>query len=551
MKRLALALALLVALPTLAQTGSPQPVGPTNPFATSGPFAPASALFWFNVKDYGAVGNNSVDCAAAINAAIAAANAAHGGTVYLPFGSYRILSPINLNSAVGVRLVGQQATNSGSGSAANIFYDNGNTDARAVDARTSSGVEIANLVIYANTSFAGTLIDYSGTIGTGTAFGYVHDCIIGAVAAQLPTSLILFDYVAQMKLTHNNFLGGVYAIKGPTVGHNADSVLVNDNQFTRQASASIIDPGGQKWTITGNDFEPLTGANGPMVCIISSHAMSSLSVTYNWFGDGGTDNIAIFQLTGGTNVVIDDNFVGAAFAANSGAGKSHYFLTTFTAPVNGLTVTKNYISGNIEKFIDFGGLASTGVQVKNNRLQTDVATPFANAGSLVKGWLLENTYVTGARVSGEKMSDLFVRASSNAAQTLTDSVETPLTFNTEQWDDDAMHSTVSATDTFTIPTGGAGTWDIHCSCWFAAVNTTGHRDLAIYKSNAPATRYSIIWDKSPSATLQSAVETHAQIRFVEGDQFQCRATQTSGGNLATNATDGRAMVWISATRVGY
>jgi hypothetical protein len=338
---------LATAVPAFAQTGSPQPVGPKNPFTTNGPFAPASALFWFNVINYGAVGNNSVDCASAINAAIAAANAAHGGTVYFPAGSYRILSPINLNSVVGVRLVGQQATNSGSGSAANIFYDNGNTDARVIDARTSSGVEIANLVIYPNTSFAGAVLDYSGTIGVGTAFGYVHDCIIGSVAAQLPSSLILFDYVAQMIVAHNNLIGGVYAIKGPTVGHNADSVLVSGNQFTKQSSASIIDPGGQKWTITGNDFEPLTGANGPMVCIISSHAMGSLTVTHNWFGDGGTDNIAIFQLIGGSVVVIDDNFVGAAAVA--GGGKAHYFFAVFTQAINGLTITNNYISGNIEK----------------------------------------------------------------------------------------------------------------------------------------------------------------------------------------------------------
>jgi hypothetical protein len=111
--------------------------------------------------------------------------------------------------------------------------------------------------------------------------------------------------------------------------------------------------------------------------------------------------------------------------------------------------------------------------VKHNRLAADVVTPFANAGAIVKYWILENTVITGARVAGEKMSEYFVHASSNAAQTLTDAVETALTFNTEQWDDDAMHSTVSATDTFTIPTGGAGVWDIHCSCWFAAVNTTG------------------------------------------------------------------------------
>jgi hypothetical protein len=132
-----------------------------------------------------------------------------------------------------------------------------------------------------------------------------------------------------MIVAHNNLIGGVYAIKGPTVGHNADSVLVSGNQFTKQASASIIDPGGQKWTITGNDFEPLTGANGPMVCIISSHAMGSLTVTHNWFGDGGTDNIAIFpahRRLGGRH----RRQLRWRRGRGSGGGKSHYFLTQFS-----------------------------------------------------------------------------------------------------------------------------------------------------------------------------------------------------------------------------
>lgn len=48
----------------------------------------------FNVKSYGAVGNGSTDDSAAITAAIAAAYAAGGGTVYFPAGTYRVLSQL-------------------------------------------------------------------------------------------------------------------------------------------------------------------------------------------------------------------------------------------------------------------------------------------------------------------------------------------------------------------------------------------------------------------------------------------------------------------------
>lgn len=57
---------------------------------------------WTNVKDYGAVGNNSTDDRAAIQSAI---NASSGGVVYFPVGSYVINGGLTVTSN-GTRLVG-------------------------------------------------------------------------------------------------------------------------------------------------------------------------------------------------------------------------------------------------------------------------------------------------------------------------------------------------------------------------------------------------------------------------------------------------------------
>jgi hypothetical protein len=46
----------------------------------------------FNVKDYGAMGNDSVDDTPSIAAAIAAANSSNGGVIYFPSGNYRVTS---------------------------------------------------------------------------------------------------------------------------------------------------------------------------------------------------------------------------------------------------------------------------------------------------------------------------------------------------------------------------------------------------------------------------------------------------------------------------
>ncbi len=77
--------------------------------------APASAavttsLDWYNVKDYGAVGDGSADDTAAVQNALSAAGSAGGGTVYFPAGTYKV-TPSGGNPALavtgkGVRLVG-------------------------------------------------------------------------------------------------------------------------------------------------------------------------------------------------------------------------------------------------------------------------------------------------------------------------------------------------------------------------------------------------------------------------------------------------------------
>lgn len=51
----------------------------------------------YNVKAYGAVGNGTTDDRAAINAAITAANAAGGGTVYMPPGTYLVTAATHPN----------------------------------------------------------------------------------------------------------------------------------------------------------------------------------------------------------------------------------------------------------------------------------------------------------------------------------------------------------------------------------------------------------------------------------------------------------------------
>lgn len=71
--------------------------------ATTALAQPAQAAD-FNVKDYGAVGNGSASDTAAIDRAITAANAAGGGTVRFPSGTYRSPKSIHMKSNVTLQL---------------------------------------------------------------------------------------------------------------------------------------------------------------------------------------------------------------------------------------------------------------------------------------------------------------------------------------------------------------------------------------------------------------------------------------------------------------
>ncbi|MET9909698.1 glycosyl hydrolase family 28-related protein [Streptomyces sp. NPDC006476] len=63
----------------------------------------APLLDWINVKQKGAKGDGTTDDTAAIQACIDAAAAAGGGTVYLPYGTYRISNSLTLKSKVTLR----------------------------------------------------------------------------------------------------------------------------------------------------------------------------------------------------------------------------------------------------------------------------------------------------------------------------------------------------------------------------------------------------------------------------------------------------------------
>ena len=84
--------------------GVPGPVGPQGP---AGPPGAGGTLHgYYDVIAYGAVGDGSHDDTAGIQAAINACNAAGGGIVYMPPGTYKLTAPLTMSSMNFVTLMG-------------------------------------------------------------------------------------------------------------------------------------------------------------------------------------------------------------------------------------------------------------------------------------------------------------------------------------------------------------------------------------------------------------------------------------------------------------
>ena len=136
------------------------------------------ASAFFDVKDYGAVGDGITDDTASVQAAAAAARAAsiadgtdygsRGATVFFPHGQYKLSESLVFDYTRGIRLIGEGTTgNIGSPESATLlFKQSALATANLISARGSANFQIENMDLqYDHPSMLGTLVAVDGTYG--------------------------------------------------------------------------------------------------------------------------------------------------------------------------------------------------------------------------------------------------------------------------------------------------------------------------------------------------------------------------------------------------
>jgi hypothetical protein len=125
------------------------------------------------------------------------------------------------------------------------------------------------------------------------------------------------------------------------------------------------------------------------------------------------------------------------------------------------------------------------------------------------------------------------RVFKSANQTITTSTPTAITFDSERYDTQNGHSTSSNTSRYTVQTGQDGVWSLGGCVEWAAVNTTGTRQLELRLNGTTIVAFDT--DNAPSATLGSRMIVNTEYRLAATDYVELVVNQTSGGNLAVNA----------------
>lgn len=295
----------------------------------------AGTLPWFNVKNYGAIGNGVADDTAAINLAIAALNAATRGVLYVPAGDYKV--------SAGLTTITAAAVIKGDGSSAfddsvfisRIFSTSGTAVVFTVTSKVALFEHLDLVSISGGTPTAGSAIQASGSyIHQRVDYNDLHvrgfyDCIDVQVGAHWVASGVLITNPVRYGFRIRNTVNpdaGDWSIIG--CNFNADSYngsaairvessgggKISNTKINRGAPATL----GQ--FVTGLDIAMGTGSSTSVLTLtgtsIENVTGDAVSIVTTGTGNYGLVSIA------GLQVGLHDNNTGRAVkvsAASTGS----------------------------------------------------------------------------------------------------------------------------------------------------------------------------------------------------------------------------------------
>jgi hypothetical protein len=346
---------------TSGQSSFPSRAGGTTPTAAALPF--------YNVKDFGAVGDGITDDTGALQAALNAG--INGATVCFPDPTATYLhGPLVADGATGLSLWGAGWARN---YASKLVYTGGAGSGRAWSFRSVNGLKLEGIALdYNNAAYNGDFVDFDhSALASDSNEISILGCFLGGIGgAASARSLLRLNRAIDVHCGQTYFGPSVLGVLGVD-GNYSNVVTIDTNCIFNGPTVGGIQNAGQGWLIASCNFEGIgfrqTGGTPQGLTFLS-----------NWFGDGAFTAISFPSTADGyEGLVLIGNFI----APSAGTA---LLLDSGTVGANGSTVTilGNYISTNV----DFGTHAIGKVVALGN----NIAGSVLNIGRIQSGMVLSN-----------------------------------------------------------------------------------------------------------------------------------------------------------------
>lgn len=340
---------------------------------------------WRNVKDFGATGDGVTDDTAAINATIVACNAAGGGTVYLPVGSY-LVSGAGISLLSGVTLKGSTRhtpwffPNVGSRIVCSSVMS---SPLVSITSETYYAIEDISFACVSGTTTAPTIQVGGSTRGGMGNFQNIESSYLGGIYTA-NCDRLRFDNVVLQNWT------GMYGFSF------TDTTII---MMTWCASApngvgtSAAGPYAAHWKVDGSGSLTMLNCGGAGTPYYGIDILNAISLSlFDWENNGATQ--AVVHVTGSGNG--DINFIRPY---NNGAACVNAVQVDGTCNLDGFLFTEGNVGSYTGSFLNVSPSSGNTVRsrVTNCYISDTSDSPVFNfAGSSANWNISGNTLVSNA-----------------------------------------------------------------------------------------------------------------------------------------------------------
>ena len=221
--------------------------------------------------------------------------------------------------------------------------------------------------------------------------------------------------------------------------------------------------------------------------------------------------------------------------------------------ITGVTAGTGISGGGTSGTVTITNSMATEIAAKGDLIVGTGAATFDNLAVGTNGQTLvaDSTASTGLKWATPASGSTFVGAGCMLGTSITSSntTDTAITFSSELYDTDNIHSNSSNTSRFTVPTGKGGYWLVCFNATFAYVNTTGYRQIRLAKNGSITGS-----EPAPAMPANAGEETLGAAMVLSlsaGDYIEMYTWQNSGGNLNIRGTDsGNGRTFMSFNYLG-